>query len=106
LPEGYIVKPFKKKDILATLEIVSHRIISKRQKTKYLTFLEINATIQDEITPKEYDVMADIADGLSNEDLCTKHYISLNTVKTHIKRIFIKLDITSRSQIAGKMYRK
>ncbi len=106
LPEGYIVKPFKKKDILATLEIVAHRVKIQKQKSPYYSLDELNQDLEDHITPKEYEIMMDTAAGCSNEKIGEKHFISLNTVKTHIKRIFSKLEIESRSQIAGKMYRK
>lgn len=106
LPQGYIVKPFKKKDILAMLEIVAHRVMIQKQKTQYYSYDELNQELDDQITAKEYEIMIDIASGCSNEKICEKHFISLNTVKTHIKHIFSKLDIDSRSQIAGKIYRK
>lgn len=106
LPEGYIVKPFKKKDILATLEIVAHRVKIQKQKSQYFSIYELNQGLSDHITPKEYEIMMDIAAGCSNEKIGEKHFISLNTVKTHIKRIFSKIEIESRSQIAAKMYRK
>ncbi|HMR89302.1 MAG TPA: response regulator transcription factor [Saprospiraceae bacterium] len=106
LPEGYIVKPFKKKDILATLEIVAHRVKIQKQKSPYFSLEEMNQGLEDQITPKEYDILLDVVSGMSNEKICEKHYISLNTVKTHMKRIFVKLEIENRSQIAAKMYRK
>ena len=103
LPQGYIVKPFKKKDILAMLEIVAHRVMIQKQKTQYYSYDELNQGLDDQITAKEYEIMIDIASGCSNEKICEKHFISLNTVKTHIKHIFSKLDIDSRSQIEGKI---
>jgi DNA-binding NarL/FixJ family response regulator len=106
LPEGYIVKPFKKRDIFATLEIVAHRINVKKQQTKYLTLSELNKNLSDPLTPKEYEIILDIVQGYSNDQLCEKHFISLNTVKTHLKRIFSKMDISNRSQLAGLLFRK
>jgi ATP/maltotriose-dependent transcriptional regulator MalT len=49
------------------------------------------------LTSKEYEILLDVANGLSNEDLCQKHFISLNTVKTHLKKIFSKLDVKNRT---------
>jgi DNA-binding NarL/FixJ family response regulator len=106
LPEGYIVKPFKKKDILATLEIVAHRVKIQKQKSQYFLLHELNQSLDDHITPKEYEILVDIAAGCSNEKICEKHFISLNTVKTHLKRIFAKLNINNRSQVAALIFRK
>ncbi|MBK9256185.1 MAG: response regulator transcription factor [Saprospiraceae bacterium] len=106
LPQGYIVKPFKKKDILATLEIVAHRVKIQKQKSQYYSLDELNQGLDDHITPKEYEILLDVASGMGNEKIGEKHFITLNTVKTHLKRIFAKLDIVNRSQVASKVYRK
>ncbi len=105
LPQGYIVKPFKKKDILATLEIVAHRVMIQKQKTQYYSLEELNQSFEEHITPKEYEILQDVAHGMSNEKIGEKHFISLNTVKTHLKSIFTKMDITSRSQVASILHR-
>jgi DNA-binding NarL/FixJ family response regulator len=105
LPEGFIVKPFKQKDILATLEIVIHRNQHKNNHLPFLTAEELNTAFQTHITPKEYDIMTDLALGLSNESIAEKHFISRNTVKTHLKNIYAKVGIESRNQIASIMYR-
>ncbi len=105
LPQGYIVKPFKKKDILATLEIVAHRVMIQNQKSQYYSLGELNQALEDHITPKEYEILLDVASGMSNEKITEKHFISLNTVKTHLKRIFAKLAIINRSQVASRVYR-
>jgi len=106
LPQGYIVKPFKKKDILTTLEIVTHRVEVENQKTSLSTLDEINEGLTKLITPKEYELLLDVAEGLKNEEIASKHFISLNTVKSHLKSIFSKLGLTSRSQVASRLYRR
>lgn len=103
LPEAYIVKPFKKKDIIATIEMIAHKITSK--KPKYLSLEEINAQLIEGITPKEYEIALDFADGLSNQEICNKHFISLNTVKAHTKKLFSKMDLKHRSQMSGRILR-
>lgn len=105
LPEGYIVKPFKKKDILTTLEIVSFRVQHQKTKGNFRSLEEINTGLSDNITKKEYEILVDVTNGLTNEMIAEKHFISLNTVKTHLKRIFTKLDISTRNKIPGIIYR-
>jgi DNA-binding NarL/FixJ family response regulator len=98
-PSGYIVKPFKKKDVLINVELALHH--SQRNNiSPFLELEEINAHFPNQISPKEYEIILDIVNGLSNQELADKHFISLNTVKTHLKRIFNKLNISSRSQLA------
>ncbi len=105
LPQGYIVKPFRKSDILTTLEIVAFRSQEQNKKTPYLTYDEVNLKLSDPITIKEYEILLDVVEGLSNEQISEKHFIALNTVKTHLKRTFVKMNIISRTQVALKLFR-
>jgi len=105
MPHGYIVKPFKKRDILANVEIAIYK--SSMSKTShFLSIEEVNEFVNSNISNKEYEILMDIAKGCSNQDLCDKHYISINTVKTHLKRIYSKLDVKNRSQAVAKLLRE
>ncbi|WP_435887219.1 response regulator transcription factor [Streptomyces antimycoticus] len=42
-----------------------------------------------------------IAHGLSNTEICARLVVSQATVKTHINRIFAKIDATDRAQAVG-----
>jgi DNA-binding NarL/FixJ family response regulator len=50
------------------------------------------------LTDREIDVLNLIARGFSNMGISESLYISLNTVKTHIKNIFQKLEVEDRTQ--------
>lgn len=50
------------------------------------------------ITKREYEVLECLAAGLSNQEIADKLFVSLNTVKTHISSLFIKLDVKRRTQ--------
>ncbi|MHC4145199.1 MAG: response regulator transcription factor [Planctomycetota bacterium] len=50
------------------------------------------------ITNREYEVLALIAQGLSNREIADKLFVSLNTVKSHSSNLFLKLDARSRTQ--------
>lgn len=103
-PDGYIVKPFKKRDILANIEIALHRS-QKKPKPIYRSLEELNTVAGQNISTKEYEILLDIIKGKSNQELCDLHFISMNTVKTHLKRIFSKLDINTRVQAIAIMIR-
>lgn len=103
-PHGYIVKPFKKRDILANIEIALHRSQKKSQST-HRSLEELNKVASQPISPKEYEVLLDLSKGRSNQELCDIHFISMNTVKTHLKRIYAKLNIGTRAQAIAIMMR-
>jgi NarL family two-component system response regulator LiaR len=50
------------------------------------------------LTHRESQVMAMIAQGLSNQDIADQAFLSINTVKSYIRSSYRKLDITSRSR--------
>ncbi|QOI98721.1 MAG: winged helix-turn-helix transcriptional regulator [Flammeovirgaceae bacterium] len=50
------------------------------------------------ISRREYEVLELVAQGLSNQQIADKLFISLNTVKTHMANLFLKLDAKRRTQ--------
>jgi DNA-binding NarL/FixJ family response regulator len=50
------------------------------------------------ISRRELEVLALMADGLSNQEIADKLFVSLNTVKTHSSRLFEKLGVKRRTQ--------
>lgn len=55
------------------------------------------------LTQREAEIMKLIATGIGNEEIAEKLFVSKNTVKFHIKNIFIKLDVRNRVQALQKM---
>jgi NarL family two-component system response regulator LiaR len=54
----------------------------------------------DQLTPTEFQVLKLIGQGKSNDDIANILFISKNTVRSHIKSIYAKLDTHSRLQLA------
>ena len=51
----------------------------------------------EELTAREREVLELVAEGLSNNAIAEHLIVSVNTVQTHIRSIFGKLGVTSRS---------
>ena len=52
-----------------------------------------------EVSPREKEIIAEIFNGLSNQQIADKLFISLQTVKDHTHRIYGKVDVNSRVQL-------
>lgn len=54
--------------------------------------------LPESLTDREGEVLRLLATGLSNQEIAAKLVVSLSTIKTHVTRIYDKLDVTSRTQ--------
>lgn len=61
-----------------------------------------NARLIEPLTERELELLPLLADGLSNEELSRRLYISLNTTKWHLKSIFGKLAVGNRTQAVAR----
>ncbi|GGF57620.1 DNA-binding response regulator [Marmoricola endophyticus] len=52
------------------------------------------------LTERELDVARAVGRGLSNADIARELYLSVPTVKAHVGRVFVKLDVDNRVQVA------
>jgi DNA-binding CsgD family transcriptional regulator len=53
-----------------------------------------------ELTPMERQVADLVAQGLSNKDVAAQCWISPRTVAFHLRNVFVKTGVTSRSELA------
>lgn len=98
-PVGYILKPFQGIEILASIQIgysLYYKFISPE---KELNFEKLEPNFSTALTEKEKEVLAKMLAGKSNKTIADELFVSINTIKTHLKNIFIKADVKSRSEL-------
>jgi LuxR family maltose regulon positive regulatory protein len=69
--------------------------IEKRDKVIKMSF-------EAGLSARELDVLKLIAEDLTNQEIADKLFISLQTVKTHVKMILLKLEVDSRKRAVTK----
>lgn len=50
------------------------------------------------LSKREIDVLVLMAEGLSNQEIAEKLFVSLNTIKTHCSKLFEKMEVKRRTQ--------
>ena len=59
----------------------------------------------ESLTPAERDVVRLVSEGLANNDIATRLFVSPRTVQTHLTHVYTKLGLTSRVQLAQEAAR-
>ncbi len=72
----------------------------KSDKTPYKNEQKIS-----ELSERENEILALVADGLNNKEIATKLYLSEGTVRNYISNILQKLDLRDRTQMAVYYYK-
>ena len=55
------------------------------------------------LSARELAVLEKLAEGLSNQQIAEALFVSVNTIKTHLKNGFAKLEVNSRTQAVNKL---
>lgn len=70
--------------------------------TPTLNSTTLNKGIETDLSLRELEVLVSISDGLTNQQIADKLFVSLNTIKTHTANIYSKLGVKSRTQAISK----
>lgn len=102
LPYGYIVKPFTDGDLLSAIEMALYKHSLEFEGLK-LNKERINTISHGPVTDREYDMLLDIIDGLTNDQISKSRHISISTVKYHINHLLEKMGVDNRAKALHKI---
>ena len=80
--------------------------ITRRLITEFATKAKPSpdTSVLEDLTPREREVMALAAEGLSNEEIANRFVLSPATVKTHVNRAMMKVGVRDRAQLVVLAY--
>jgi DNA-binding NarL/FixJ family response regulator len=109
---GFLVKDTEPVDLLAAVRLVAsgEALLSPSVTRRVIEEFASRAKqpppseALDELTEREREVMALVAEGLSNEEIAVRLVVSPATAKTHVSRAMIKLGARDRAQLVVLAY--
>ena len=109
---GYILKPFNITDLIKNIDIIRNggalitpdvamKLFKKIHKPK-----DTYEDVTDNLTVREKDVVNELLKGLTYKEIAAVLGISASTVNDHLKNIYIKMEVRTKSELISKLLRK
>jgi DNA-binding NarL/FixJ family response regulator len=108
--KGYMLKNIGSNELLSSLraldggeEAVSRKMVSRIVEEFARTPKSSSGDDKLLVTlsPREFDVLCEIESGATNLEIAQRLFLSVNTVKHHIRNVFSKLGMKNRRQVAS-----
>lgn len=105
---GYMLKRTRRSELLDALRDVHadgspmSSNIARKIVQSFQRFNIVSPAVPDNLSPREREVLELVARGYLYKEIAESLRIGLPTVNTHIRRIFEKLHVRSRSQAVAK----
>jgi DNA-binding NarL/FixJ family response regulator len=98
---GFIDKQSFNDDIFKVLKSIENggAYMTPRVARKVMEFFSNNNKVMSPLSDREHEIANTILDGLSYKMIAEKMFISLDTVRSHIRNIYKKLNVKSKSEL-------
>lgn len=103
--DGFALKTDPPQMVIAAVWAVYHgRMVFPRIAARAVQE-EYSASLLERLSPREREVLALVAEGLTNAQIAARLYISDQTVKFHLRNIYQKLGVATRTEAAAYYHR-
>ena len=100
--DGYMLKDSLSDDLIKVVRIIIggdkfiHPVAAKRMMNNLGGISDDEPKKEHNLTPRELKVLKLICDGNTNHEIASKLYLGDETVKTHVKNIYLKIGVSNR----------
>lgn len=95
---GYLLKAAPEEEILAGIRSVARGEVALAPSIAALLVKRMSAPPTPTLSPRETEVLALVAQGLSNPAIAARLFVGEATVKTHLLHVFEKLEVRDRTR--------
>ncbi len=110
---GFLLKDMEPEDLVEAVRVVAagESLLTPRHTRRLIEAFvaqaggpTLDTSALDELTPREREILALVGQGLSNAEIAERLVLSPLTAKTHVARLFGKLDARDRAQLVVTAY--
>jgi DNA-binding NarL/FixJ family response regulator len=94
---GYLLKDTTRQQLVDAIHAAARGETVLAPRVAEKLFARMRRPVQAALTARELDVLDAVADGLTNAEIGGRLVIAEATVKTHLLRLFAKLDVNDRT---------
>lgn len=111
--DGYVLKDVKKGDLIKIIRGVlqdrsfidpgvTHKVFDRLKRTSIFSSggMSEGTRLRPVLSERELQILELLVEGISNKDIADTIYVSVDTVKAHLKNIYKKLGVHCRAQAA------
>ncbi|MDP4282999.1 MAG: response regulator transcription factor [Bacteroidota bacterium] len=108
---GYILKKSPPEEIIEAVRSIYYggSPMSASIARKVISSFQNDYQNQKEdflLTTRENEILHSLIDGLSYKKIADKYFISISTVRTHIRHVYEKLHVNTKAQAVAKILKK
>lgn len=109
---GFLLKDSRPEDVIRAIRVVAKGeallspAVTRRLVDGFITSHQPASTdtSYERLTDREQEIVALVAEGLSNQEIAERMFVSFSTAKTHVSHVLTKLDLRDRIHIVIYAY--